>query len=119
MPDMTPVGTQIIPPNPNQGLQTLSGILGLKQQQQSLQIGGQQLQQEQIKTQQQQGVQDFFRSWDPTQHLSPDGTTDADSVHDSAAYKNAGNAKPLIDQQLLQIKQGQLQNKQALSTLDD
>ena len=51
--------------------------------------------------------------------MSPDGTIDADSVHDNPAYKSAGNAKPLIDQQLLQIKNGQLQNKQALSTLDD
>jgi hypothetical protein len=40
-------------------------------------------------------------------------------VHDSPAYKAAGNAKPLIDQTLLQIKQGQLANKQALSGLDD
>lgn len=119
MADFTPVGNTIIPPNPMTGINTLSGILGLQQQKQALQGQTAQVQQEQLKAQQMQGVQDFFQQWDPTQHLSPDGTTDADSVHSSSAYKNAGNAKPLIDQQLLQIKQGQLQNKQALSTLDD
>ena len=108
----------IRPPDPNAGIQTLSGILGLQQQRQAIGISGQQLQQEQLKTQQQQGIQSFFQAWNPDDHLAPDGTTDADSVHASAAYKNAGNAKPLIDQTLLQIKQGQLQNKQALATLD-
>lgn len=39
MPDMTPVGNTIIPPNPQTGIQTMSGILGLKQQQQALETG--------------------------------------------------------------------------------
>ena len=40
----SPVADQITPPNPNQGLQTLSGILGIARQQQAMQIGQQQLQ---------------------------------------------------------------------------
>lgn len=39
MPDMTPVATQIKPPDPNQGISTYSGILGLQQQKQNLQTG--------------------------------------------------------------------------------
>lgn len=39
MPDITPVGTLIQPPNPMTGINTLSGIVGLKQQQQALQTG--------------------------------------------------------------------------------
>jgi hypothetical protein len=40
----SPIASQIQPPNPNQGLQTISGILNLRNQQQSLQLGQQQLQ---------------------------------------------------------------------------
>jgi hypothetical protein len=36
MPEMTPVGNTIIPPNPMTGINTLSGILGIQQQQQQL-----------------------------------------------------------------------------------
>lgn len=40
MPDgIQPVGAMIQPPNPSQGINTLSGIIGLKQQQQQLQTG--------------------------------------------------------------------------------
>jgi hypothetical protein len=39
MPEMTPVGNTIIPQNPMTGINTMSGILGLKQQQQALQTG--------------------------------------------------------------------------------
>jgi hypothetical protein len=115
---MTPVGNTIIPPDPTKGVNTFSGILGLKQQQQQLQIGAQTLQQEQLKTGQQQGVQDFFQSWDPTEHIADDGTTDLDSALQSPQFKSAGNAKPAIMQALLDVKQKQLGNKQALSSLN-
>lgn len=39
MPDMTPVATQIQAPNPMSGINTLSGMVGLQQQQQNLQTG--------------------------------------------------------------------------------
>lgn len=39
-----PVAAGITPPNPNQTVQTLSGLVGLQQQQQALQLGQQQLQ---------------------------------------------------------------------------
>jgi hypothetical protein len=45
MPDFgSPVADQITPPNPNQSIQSLSGLLGISQQQQALQQGQQQLQ---------------------------------------------------------------------------
>jgi hypothetical protein len=45
MPDFgAPVANSITPPNPNQGIQSLSGLLGVAQQQQGLQQGQQQLQ---------------------------------------------------------------------------
>lgn len=126
MPDsIQPVGAMIQPPDPNKGISTLSGILGLRQQQQGLQqqqqaiqIGQQQLQQEQLKTAQQQGVQSFFQAWDPSEHVGDDGSTDLDSALQSKQFKAAGNAKPAIMQALLDIKNKQLGNKQALSTLN-
>lgn len=39
-----PVAAQITPPNPNQGVQTLSGLLNIRNQQQQYQLGQQQLQ---------------------------------------------------------------------------
>jgi hypothetical protein len=39
MPEMQPVGNTIIPPNPQQGLNTLSSIIGIQQQKQNLQTG--------------------------------------------------------------------------------
>jgi hypothetical protein len=39
MPEMTPVANQIQPPDPMKGINTFSGILGLRQQQQALQTG--------------------------------------------------------------------------------
>ncbi len=119
MADYQAVALGIKPADPNQGFDSLNNILGLQQKRQGLQIQAQQLQQEQLKTQQQQGVQDFFKDFDPTAHIGTDGTTDVNSVHTSDSYKNAGNAKPLIDQTLGQIKQQQLTAKQGLQTLDD
>jgi hypothetical protein len=119
MPDMyAPVATQIKPPDPAQGINTMSGILGLQQQKQSLQTGQYTQQQEQLKAGQAQGVQDFFSTWDPTQHISDDGSTDLDSALQSKEFKGAGNAKPAIMQALLDVKNKQLGNKQALTTLN-
>lgn len=118
----TPVAAGVNPGNP---LQTIGSLLSLKRQQQGLvqqqqEIQGQaaQVQQEQLKAHEQQGIQDFFKSWDPSQHIAGDGTTDTESARQSPAYQNAGNAKPAIDLKLAEIKQAQLQNKQSLTTLN-
>src|ERR1039458_4176110 len=118
---------------PQSGLATLGDLMSLRTsvnqqalQRQALQTGQYQqqsaqatAQQDQIKAQQQQGVQSFFQQWDPTQHLAPDGTTDTESVHKDPAYQNAGIAKPAIDEALLGIKQRQLQAKSTLAGLND
>lgn len=54
MPDMIPVATQIQPPDPMRGINTLSGIIGLQQQRQALQTGAYQQQQAQAESQQAQ-----------------------------------------------------------------
>lgn len=104
--------------SPQQGIQTMSALLGLKQQQQALQTGQAVQQQEQLKAGQAQGVQNFFSTWDPTQHVADDGTTDLDSALQSPAFKGAGNAKPEIMQKLLDIKNHQLAWKQSLANLN-
>ena len=50
----TPAAAGILPPNPNQGLQTIAGILGIRQAQQNLQTGQFTQQKEQAEAQQQQ-----------------------------------------------------------------
>src|SRR5581483_10730528 len=39
MPDMTPVADKIIPPNPQQGFNSMSALLGIQQQKRALQTG--------------------------------------------------------------------------------
>lgn len=104
--------------NAGNGLQTLSDLMSLKRNQQALQIGQQELQQKQLETQKQQGVQNFFQTWDPAEHIGDDGTTDLDSALQSSAFKSSGNAKPAVMQALLDIKNKQLGNKQALTSLN-
>jgi hypothetical protein len=126
MPEMIPVGNTIPQPAPINALGALSGILGVKQQQQNLQTGAYQqqsaaaqAQQQQLAAGQQQGVQDFFKQWDPSQHRGEDGTTDIDSAMQSPQFLNAGNAKPAIMNALLETKQKQLSAKLALSNLNN
>ena len=103
----------------------LSSILGIRQAQQNLQTGAinQQTaaaisQQQQLEAQKQQGLQNFYKNFDPSQHIGDDGTTDLDSALTSDAFKGAGNAKPAIMQSLLDVKSKQLANKQALASLN-
>ena len=126
MPDMIPVGNTIIPPDPMKGVNTLSGIIGIQQQKQNLQTGqyiqqtaAARAQQEGLAAQQTQGVQNFFKTWDPTQHVGDDGTTDLDSALQSDEFKASGNAKPAVMQALLDIKNKQLTNKTALAGLNN
>jgi len=119
MPDMTPVGNTVIPPNPQQGLGTLSSILGIQQQRQQLQLQAQELQRSQVQTQQAQGVNNFFSNFDYENHHGADGTLDIDSAHNSPQFQALpGVARIAVDTQLNQIKGQQLQNKQALSNLN-
>lgn len=115
----TPIGNTGAPVPQFNGLQSISSVLGIAKQKQELEGQAALVQQEKLHAAQAQGVQDFFRSWDPSEHIGADGTTDVESVHGSDAYKKAGNAKPLIDETLLKIRSGQLQNKQALTNLDN
>lgn len=123
---MIPVGNTIIPQNPMTGINSISGIIGIQQQKQALQTGKYQqqsaravAQQEQLKAQQQTGVQEFFKTWDPSQHIGDDGTTDLESALQSKEFQASGNAKPVVMQALLDIKNHQLQNKSQLATLNN
>lgn len=120
-----PVAAQIQPPDPTKGLSQLSSVLGLQQQRQALQTGaitqqtaGAVQRQQELAAQKQEGVQSFFKNWDPSAHLGPDGTTDLNSVLQDPQLKASGNAMPDIVQSLLDIKNKQLGVKQQLSTLN-
>lgn len=127
MPDgIIPVGTQVQAPNPMTAINAYSGMLGIQQQQQQLETGQYQQQsaqaksqQDQLETQKQQAVQNFFKTWDPSDHVADDGTTDLDSALQSKEFKAAGNAKPAVMQSLLDIKNKQLGNKTALAGLNN
>lgn len=110
MPDMTPVGNTIIPPNPQTGIQTMSGILGLKQQQQALQTGqftqqtaqadAQQAQQKNAELQKAQSLAlDGARSG---RYTKPDGSLDrqkfADDISTVAPTYGQGVASSLLSQ---------------------
>ncbi len=113
--------------NPNQAVQTLSGLLSLKQQQQALQTGAFQQQSAQAQAQQEQqtarqrsGLANFMSTFDPTKHIGPDGTLDLDSVlTDPKLRQSAGDQFPDIVDKMVGIKQHQLQAKQQLANLND
>jgi hypothetical protein len=113
--------------NPARGIQTLSGLLGLRQQQLALQTGQAalpgiqaQAQQEQQTARQRQGIAAFMSTFDPTKHVGADGTLDLDNVlTDPALRQAAGDQFPALMQQMVQVKQSQLQAKQQLVNLND
>ena len=108
MPDFgAPVATGIIPPNPNQSVQTLSGLMGLAQQKQALQSGQQQLQVGQATAQsaqqqmnERQLLQQTLASGkDPSGNpvTNPDG-----SINNVAMSAFANKSLPLTGQDVLQ-----------------
>jgi hypothetical protein len=113
----SPVATGI---NPNQGLQTLSQILAIKGQQQGLAGQAAEVQQKQQTAGQRANLATFFQSFDPTKHVGADGTVDLDSVlTDPKLRQAAGDQFPEIMQQMIGVKQGQIQAKQQLAGLND
>jgi hypothetical protein len=113
--------------SPTKGIQTLSGLLGLKSQQlsikgqeQGLQGQAAQVQMEQQSAGQRAGIANFMASFDPTKHIGTDGTLDLDNVlTDPKLRQAAGDQFPQIMQQMIQAKQGQLQVKQQFANLND
>lgn len=110
-----------------QGVQTLSGLLGIKQQQQALQTGAYQQQSAQAEAQQQQqtagqraGIAHFMSNFDPTKHVGEDGTLNLDEVlTDPKLRQAAGDQFPALMQQMVGVKQSQLAAKQQLANLND
>lgn len=105
--------------NPSKALQTLSGLLQLKQQQQEIARGAATLQSEQQTTRQRAAIADFMGQFDITQHLGGDGTLSLDDAFANPDLrKAAGDKFPEIAQQLIAVKQGQLQAKSSLAALN-
>lgn len=120
-----PVGAQIQPVDPNKGLSQLSSILGIRQAQQNLQTGAinQQnaqalLQQHQQDTQQRQAAANFFQNYDVASHVDDDGTLDLNQALTNPGLKATGDAYPAIAQQLIGMKNAQLDAKTKLAGLN-
>jgi hypothetical protein len=109
-------------PDPNQGLNSLSKIMGLGQQGLSIQeqkqaIAGNQmkLQQQGIETQAAQDSTNFFKNWNPGEHHDETGVLDIGSAHASPAYQSLSGAGRLaVDTQMNALQGQQLTNKKAL-----
>ena len=111
MPDMiSPVGTMIKPPDPMQGINTLSGIYGIQQQRQQLQTGAYQQQTAQAEAQQSQqknqelaaAQQVALNGAKSGKYTKPDGTFDrmglADDIMHAAPTYGSQAATPLLSQ---------------------
>lgn len=127
MPDFgAPVASGITPPNPNQSIQSLSGLVGLAQQNQALQIGQQQLQVDQgqaQQAQQQMGERQLLQSTLQS-GKDPDGNAikSADGQIDPMALsKFAGKWLPLtgqgVTQQIISTMNNKLQLNDGVRTL--
>ena len=80
MPDFGSPVAQNTNVQPGQMVQTLSGLLGLKQQQLALQGQAAEVQQQQQTAGQRAGIASFMSTFDPTKHVGADGTLDLDNV---------------------------------------
>lgn len=125
MPEMTPVATQIQPPNPGAGLGMLSSILKLKQQQQNLQTGQYRQQQaaaESSQAQQQnselQALGQFTANAakDPS-YLNPDGTPNVQKYQQGAMAVAPVYGQAYIGQMTSNFNAG-VENRQALLNLN-
>ena len=124
MPDFgNPVADQITAPNPNQSIQTLSGVMALKNQQQNLQIGQQQLQSGaadvQMKQQsaaQRQGIANI----DWSKYADDTGMVSTDKMLGDPSLRAASGDQFLdVMKTAAGIRTQQLQNKQSLVNLND
>jgi hypothetical protein len=125
MPDsITPVGAMINPPDPMQGIRTMSGILGIQQQRQNLQTGQYQQAQAQAESQQsQQKNMDLQRLEaftqgaikDPKYQL-PDGSPDIQSFQRDAMVAGGVYGQPVVGQMASNFKEA-VETRRALQQL--
>lgn len=120
MADYQAVALGIKPADPNQAFNSINSILGMQQTRQQLQIQAQQLQQEQLKTEGQQGAAEYFKDFDPTQWVTANGTTDVNGIMaGDAKFKGLnGVAKPMVMDQLQKMQGHQLENMRTLGQMD-
>lgn len=126
MDPIQPVGAMIQPPNPQQGLNAYSSLLGIQQQKQALQIGAAQIPGIQAQSQQQvqtatqrSAMAHYFQTHDMEQHVSEDGTIDLNVLGDPDLRKAAGDSFPQVAQSLMAVKNSQLEAKTRLANLND
>lgn len=106
--------------NPTQGLTSLATLYGIKNAQEQNKILGAEAQQQKQTAGQRYGVAQWMQNFDPSKHVGADGTLDLDAVlGDSGLRKAAGDDYPEVVQKFISMKQGQLQNKQALIGVND
>ncbi len=121
----TPVA-QNVNVNPAQGIQTISGLLGLKQQRLALETG--QFEKERAKSaatvagieaQGQSEASGFLKGFDFAKHSLPDGTLDTQAGMTSPEFqKLSGPGKELVANALMGVKQKQIGNKADMAQLN-
>src|SRR5882672_12308842 len=122
MPTMEPVAQNINPPDIGKGIRNLSGILGIKQQQQNLQTGLYQQQtaaaqasQEAQTAAQRKALADV----DWTKYLDENGVTDTDKVaKDPELRRAAGDQYPAVLEQANKMRLSQTQGKRDYLSLN-
>jgi hypothetical protein len=115
------VGAMVAPIKSPDTFGQLSNILGIQQQRTALQNQALELQQNQIKTQAAQDNNSYFSSFDPTQYVTPNGTTDVTKImaSDPNYQKLTGAGKVQVTQNLQAIQGKQIANMSAMSTMDN
>lgn len=114
-----PVASQV-QVNPNQAVQTISGLLGLQQQKANIQTAQAQAQQQTLQAQSQTGLARFYQTMNPVDYVGPDGTFDVSKILASPQFQAAAGVNwPQATQQLMAIKGTQINNRQSLVNLDN
>lgn len=104
---------------PQQVMGTISGMIGLQKQRADIRTAKAQAQMTEQDAAQRAGIAGYFKNMNTADYMTPDGTWDVDKVFNDKELRNvAGDKFPDVVQQVLNARQGQLQNKKALADLN-
>jgi hypothetical protein len=119
MPEMTPVAQNVIPPDPAKGISTLSGILGIQQQQQQLRAQtAEATQAEQRNSEMQKAQALVFKGTEGGAYDDGKGGLDRQKLANDILKVAPTYGQPIIGNLLSQANEV-VSNRQALQSLND
>src|SRR6185312_7673161 len=113
-----PVANQGLTLNPQYATQTLSNIMGMRQQKAEIKTAQAQAQMTAQDAAEQAAAAHFIQNYDPDKHLDDRGVIDLNGLAEDPNFKALGSHAPAMWTTLTSLRGQQIQNIQQLSNLD-